>query len=91
MRQPVRMTRVGPVTPGAPAIAGTWSYEHYTGQTTYETFTPGGNWYLRVPMRVSHGSYTVTTAAVNVQLAEQSQTFARKGKVLMSGPADGRH
>jgi len=91
MRQPLRMTRVGPVAPGASAIAGTWSYEHYTGQTAYETFTPGGKWYLRVPMRVSHGRYTVTTAAVNVQLAEQSQTFTREGNVLMSGPADGTH
>ena len=60
MRQPVTMTRVGPATPAACLIAGTWSYQHYTGQTAYETFTPGGKWYLRVPMSLSHGSYTVT-------------------------------
>ena len=92
MRQPVTMTRVGPASPaGTAAIAGTWSYQHYTGQTAYEAFTPRSKWYLRVPMRVLHGRYTVTPAAVMVQLTERSNTLERNGDVLMSGTADGKH
>lgn len=91
MRQPLEMTRVGPATAGASAIAGTWSYQHYTGQTAYETFTPGGKWYLRVQMDLRHGRYTVTPAGVTVQLPERSDTFRREGDVLMLSTADGKH
>jgi len=91
MRHPLTMTRVGPATPAASLIAGTWSYEHYTGQTAFETFTPGGKWYLRVPIRLQPGRYTVTPAVVIVQSAQQSDTFTREGDVLMSGAADGKH
>jgi hypothetical protein len=91
LRQPVTMTRVGKATPEASPIAGTWTYQHYTGQTAYETFTPGGKWYLRVPMSLRPGRYTVTSAAVIVQSAQQSDTFTREGDVLMSGAADGKH
>ena len=91
LRQPVTMTRVGPATPGASPIAGTWSYPHYTGRTAYETFTRGGKWYLRVPMDLRQGRYTVTPGAVVVQSAKQSDTFTREGDLLMSGAADGRH
>jgi hypothetical protein len=41
-------------------------------------------------MRVVHGHYTITPTSVRVQLAEQSDTFARQGDVLMSGVA-GKH
>ena len=91
MRQPTTMTRVGPATPAASLIAGTWSYQHYTGQTAYETFTPAGKWYLRVQMSLRHGRYTVTPAGVIVQSAQQSDTFTREGDVLMSGAAGGKH
>lgn len=91
LRQPVTMTRIGPATPAASLIAGTWSYQHYTGQTAYETFTPGGKWFLRVPMSLQHGRYTLTPAAVIVQSAQQSDTFTREGDVLMEGSADGKH
>lgn len=91
MRQPVTMTRVGPATAAASPIAGTWSYQHYTGPTAYETFTPSGKWYLRVPMQLRQGRYTVTPAAVIVESAQQSDTFSRNGDVLMSGAADGKH
>ena len=90
MRQPTTMTRVGPATPAASLIAGTWSYQHYTGQTAYETFTPAGKWYLRVQMSLRQGRYTVTPAGVIVQSAQQSDTFTREGDVLMSGAADGK-
>lgn len=56
MRRPIMMTRVGPPALQASPIAGTWSYEHYTGATAYETFTPRGKWFLRVPMQVAHGT-----------------------------------
>ncbi len=91
MRQPVTMTRVGSTTPAASPIAGTWSYQHYTGPTAYETFTPSGKWYLQVPMRLQRGRYTVTPAAVIVESAQQSDTFSRNGDVLMSAAADGKH
>jgi len=91
LHRPVTMTRVGPATPGAAPIAGTWSYRHYTGQTAYETFTPGGKWYLRVPMNQRRGRYTATPAAVIVQSAQQSDRFTREGDRLISGAADGQH
>ena len=91
LRLPVTMTRVGPATPEAPPITGTWSYKHYTGQTAYETFTRGGKWYLRVPMNQRHGRYTVTLAAVIVQSAQQSNRLTREGDRLISGAADGQH
>jgi len=91
MRQPLEMTRVDPATPGASVIAGTWSYQHYTGQTAYETFTPGGKWYLRVQMGLEHGRYTVTPAGVNLQLPGHSDTFTREGDVLMSRAVGAGH
>jgi hypothetical protein len=91
LRQPVSMTRVDPAPPGVSSIAGTWSYQHYTGQTAYETFTPGGKWYLRVPMQRQNGRYTVTPTEVIIKSAQQSDTFERSGDVLMTGPADGKH
>jgi hypothetical protein len=88
MRQPTTMARVGPpTTPLAAPIVGTWSYQHHTGATAYETFTRGGRWYLRVPMRVVHGRYTVTGGEVSVQLPGRSEAFARQDDVLVSAAA----
>ena len=67
-------------------------YPHYTGQTAYETFTPSGKWYLRVPMQLRQGRYIVTPPTVTAQWTEQqSETFSRTGDVLMSGAPEGQH
>jgi len=81
----------GTVEVGSGALVGALLDDTYTGQTAFETFTPSGKWYLRVPMGLRHGRHTVTPAAVIVQSAQQSDTFTRDGDALRWGTADGKH
>jgi hypothetical protein len=84
MSQPLAMRRVGAAAPGAPLIVGTWTYEHYTGATAFERFTPGGSMILLVEMQASQGTYTLLSDRIVVDLPDGAQTFLRKDDALVS-------
>lgn len=91
MSQPITMTRVGSATPGAPPIVGTWTYTHTTGATAFETFTRAGKMFMLLPMQTTAGTYTATTAHIEVKLPKGDETLVLNGDVLMSGSLEGKH
>ena len=84
MSQPLAMRRVGGAVPGAPLIVGTWTYEHYTGATAYERFTPGGSMILLVEMQARRGTYALRSDRVVLELSDGAETFLRKDDALVS-------
>jgi hypothetical protein len=90
LSQPIRMTRMGSATPGAPPLVGTWTYTHYTGQTAYETFTADGKMFLRVPMQTVEGTYTATGEQIVVLLPTGNQRLSRNGDRLVLQSSDGK-
>ena len=89
LTQPITMTRVGKASPGAEAIVGTWTYDHPSGGTAYETFTGDGKTFLRVRMQAVEGTYTSTAGRILVTLPNGSDlVLVPNGDVLVSQPKD---
>jgi hypothetical protein len=84
------MRRAGP--PGKPPLAGIWCSEDGPGLTTFTEFTPGGEMFIRLPIRELYGRYWLSGDQLAVELEGSSRKefqFKLDGDVLTVTPAGG--
>jgi hypothetical protein len=82
----VHKQRIGKAEPGQDPIVGAWRYQHPTGPTAFERYTPDGQMSLRIPMTSSTGCYKMAAGKVSLtpkQGPGMDGTFEVKGEDLV--------
>jgi hypothetical protein len=74
---PRRLTRVAAPRGARSPIVGVWAYRHESGAQALETFTPGGVFRLRIPIRTTKGAYSVSGDTVTMRLEGEPERKAR--------------
>lgn len=75
-------TRIGVAKPGAPPIAGLWTFKHYTGGIATMHYRSGGLGQLCVPMKTFKGHYKLQAQELTMEFEGQPTS---KRKIEFSG------
>jgi hypothetical protein len=75
-------TRIGTPKPGAPAIVGIWSFQHYTGRPARMEYTSKGLLQLSVPFQSVTGTYRLQGDLLTTEVPKHPPT---KRKIQIAG------